>query len=131
MYVYVYIYKGYFICVVFLGGEVATAQRIEWQGSHVVLREFEYVNATPRNRMSFVRVFVEDNRSLVRLQGYLAHQKNPPIGPYSSICLGSYGGPRGGGVLVSEVPLYVNATPRNRMSFVRIFVEDNRSEMVV
>ncbi|KAJ1485147.1 hypothetical protein T484DRAFT_2458805 [Baffinella frigidus] len=35
------------------------------QGSHVVLREFEYVNATPRNRMSFVRIFVEDNRGVV------------------------------------------------------------------
>ena len=32
------------------------------QGSHVALREFEYVNSTPRNRMSFVRIFVEDNR---------------------------------------------------------------------
>ena len=31
----------------------------------------------------------------------------PPVGPYSSICLGPYGGPWGGGLfLMSEVPLY-------------------------
>ena len=31
------------------------------------------------------------------LQGYLAHKKQPPPGIYSSICLGSDGGPGGGG----------------------------------
>eukprot|EP00960_Hanusia_phi_P036567 752400-Hanusia_phi.AAC.1 len=29
------------------------------QGDHVLLREFEYVNATPRNRLAFVRMAVE------------------------------------------------------------------------
>ena len=30
------------------------------------------------------------------VHGYLAHTKPPPVGPYSTICLGSYGGPRRG-----------------------------------
>jgi len=30
------------------------------------------------------------------LQGYLAHKKHRPVGPYSKIFLGPYGGPRGG-----------------------------------
>ena len=45
----------------------------------------EYVNETPRNRMSFVRIFVEDTRSEVTypyVQGKLAHTKMPtPLGP--------------------------------------------------
>ena len=36
-------------------------------------------------------------------------RNNPSLGSYSSICLGSYGGPRGQGqFLLSEVPLYVH-----------------------
>ena len=32
------------------------------------------------------------------VQGYLAHKKHPPVGPYSSPSLGTYGDPRGVGV---------------------------------
>ena len=43
----------------------------------------------------------------IRLQGYLAHKKQPPPRTLQWEYLGSYGGPeRGGGVLMSEVPLY-------------------------
>ena len=42
-----------------------------------------------------------------KLQGYLAHKKQPPPeDPTAGLCLGPYGGPIGGGqFLVSEVPL--------------------------
>ena len=43
---------------------------------------------------------------LLLLQGYLAHEKHPPPRTLQKDYLGSYGGPRGGGLfLMSEVPL--------------------------
>jgi len=33
------------------------------QGNHVLLREFEFINVTPRNRLAFVRLVVESFRS--------------------------------------------------------------------
>lgn len=33
------------------------------QGNHVLLREFEFVNATPRNRLALIRNFVETYRA--------------------------------------------------------------------
>jgi len=33
------------------------------QGNHVLLREFEFVNMTPRNRLAFVRLVVESYRN--------------------------------------------------------------------
>ena len=48
---------------------------------------------------------LEKIHTTVQVQGYLAH-KNHPLGTYSSICLGSYGGPKGvGRFIMSEVPL--------------------------
>ena len=45
------------------------------QGNHVLLREFEFINMTPRNRLAFVRLVVESHR-------------NTPPGMYAtSICL--------------------------------------------
>lgn len=35
----------------------------ENQGNHVLLREFEFVNATPRNRLALIRNFVETYRA--------------------------------------------------------------------
>jgi hypothetical protein len=32
------------------------------------------------------------------LQGYLAHKKQPPVGPFIALCLGTYGDPRRVGV---------------------------------
>ena len=45
---------------------------------------------------------------VLRVQGYLAHKNNlPPYDPTVALCLGLYGGPRGGGrFLMREVPLY-------------------------
>ena len=45
--------------------------------------------------------------SKLYVQGYLAHKKqHPPQDPTVGLCLGPYGGPRGGLFLMSEVPLY-------------------------
>ena len=46
------------------------------------------------------------------LQGYLAHNPpSPPKNPTIGLYLGSYGGPRGGGLfLMGEVPLYLFAS---------------------
>ena len=52
-------------------------------------------------------VRVRYGRRFRALQGYLAHNAAPPREPTEGLRPGPYGGLRRGGVLVSEVPLYV------------------------
>ena len=61
------------------------------------------LNAQRDNSMSICKqayeIWTNALTSLIR--------NSPPLRPYSSICLGPYGGPRGGGqFLMSKVPLY-------------------------
>ena len=47
-----------------------------------------------------------ETSNIPELQRYLAHKNPPPPqDPTVAPCLGLYGGSRGGGVLMSEVPL--------------------------
>ena len=39
------------------------------------------------------------------VQGFLPHKNPPPQDPTVALCLGTYDGPGGGGVLMCEVPL--------------------------
>ena len=68
------------------------------------MEEVELDVAPERFGQQLLAHFEAEWRVARHLQGYLAHKKQPP--PRTLPCLGTYGGPRGGGLfLMSEVPL--------------------------
>jgi hypothetical protein len=65
------------------------------QGNHVLLREFEFVNATPRNRLAFVRLVVESwrntnpgvDRNRARTHAHAHTIARAPSHPAASLCI--------------------------------------------